>query len=82
MIARRPTLSPLTVKAFPVVMSETPTLIVAAAEVPAGVMQAVQGFVDGGGLLFIPIFGAFIVVGLVAGVILWSAQPAVRDEDD
>ena len=44
--------------------------------------DVVTGFVDHGGLLAIPIVGAFLLVGLIAGFIFWSAQPSVRDDED
>ena len=50
--------------------------------VVADALEVAQGFVNGGGLLLIPVLGALALVGIIGVVILWAAQPTVRDEDD
>jgi hypothetical protein len=61
---------------------ESAPLAVGATEIPAGVMQFLDGFLNGGGLLALPILGAFVAVGLIGAIIVWSAQPSVPDDDD
>ena len=46
------------------------------------VMEALAGFLRNGGLVAIPILAAFAVVGGIGGLLVWSAQPAVRDDED
>mmetsp|Transcript_68110 Transcript_68110/g.154079 ORF Transcript_68110/g.154079 Transcript_68110/m.154079 type:complete len:121 (+) Transcript_68110:93-455(+) len=48
----------------------------------AGLEDVLVGFVSGGGLLLVPILGAVLVVGIIGGVIVWSAQPAINDDED
>mmetsp|Transcript_29481 Transcript_29481/g.59227 ORF Transcript_29481/g.59227 Transcript_29481/m.59227 type:complete len:125 (-) Transcript_29481:421-795(-) len=55
---------------------------VASSLLVADLQETVIGFVNGGGLLAVPILGAFLIVGLIGGFIVWSAQPSVRDDED
>ena len=50
--------------------------------VVTGAMEVAQTFVNRGGLILIPVLGALTLVAMVGGVIVWSPQPTVRDEDD
>lgn len=49
---------------------------------PNGVAQAVNGFIGSDLILLVPIGGAFVVVGIIALILYWSAQPTESDGDE
>ena len=48
----------------------------------AGAQELLDGFVNGGGLLAVPIIGAVFIVTAIGGLLVWSSKPAVRDDDE
>jgi hypothetical protein len=41
-----------------------------------------NGFINGGGLLAVPILAATAIVAVIGLLLQWSSQPAVRDDED
>ena len=48
----------------------------------ADLQDVASGFINGGGLLAVPILGAFAIVAVIGVLLQWSSQPAVRDDED
>jgi len=67
---------PLTSKKNPKVFEASSTVVVADAA------SIVNGFINGGGLLAVPIVAATGIVAVIGLLLQWSSQPAVRDDED
>lgn len=50
--------------------------------VVADASEVLQGFVNGGGLVAVPILGAFALASAIAAIIVYASVPSVSDEEE